>query len=71
MPTATWSSGNSQSQLPPQDAALPHESQFKLEIRNTTESVQNKLRMHSAENQESFAIKESDVDTRASLAKSA
>lgn len=47
------------SQLALQDAALPHESRYELEITNTTESVWNKLSMHNVENQEiaSFAIK--------------
>lgn len=54
-----------------QDAALPHESQFELEMRNTTEPVWNKSRMHGTENQESFAIKESDMDIGAGLAKTA
>lgn len=59
------------SQMALQDEALPHESQFELEIRNTTESVWNKSRMHSAKSEESFAIKESDVDIKAGLVKSA
>lgn len=58
------------SQLALQDAAVPHESHFELEIRNITEYVWNKPKMHNAENKERFSVKENDEDTRAGLVKS-